>query len=87
MITVIRPTFTANDEQQRLLAEAITAAQEADQKEDAAWVAILKAREAGVPDTLLCEQTNRSRATLNRKYGPRTSVGVESDTPDAAPSH
>lgn len=71
--TVIRPTWTPeNDEQRKLLAAAIRAAREADRKEDEAWNAILKARKAGVPDIVLCEQAKRSRATLNRKFGTRS---------------
>jgi hypothetical protein len=70
---MIRPTWNPDDEQRKLLDAAIAAAVEADEREDAAWVAIRKAREAGVPDTILCERTKRSRATLNRKFGARQS--------------
>lgn len=79
MINVIRPTWqAANDEQKRLLRAAEKAARDADrlrkaaaEAEAATWAAILAARDADVPDTLLCERTGRSRATLNRKFGAR----------------
>jgi hypothetical protein len=71
--TVIRPVWSAKTEAQRkALAEAVRLARKADEAEDAAWAAILKARELDVPDLVLCEQTGRSRATLNRKYGARS---------------
>jgi hypothetical protein len=70
---VIRPKTQHTEEQRRLLAEAVKAAQVADEAEERAWQAIKEARDAGVLDTLLCEQTGRSRATLNRRFGPRSS--------------
>jgi hypothetical protein len=78
--TVIRPVWSAKTEAQRkALAEAVRLARKADEAEEAAWAAILKARELDVPDLVLCEQTGRSRATLNRKYGARS-------TPKARPN-
>lgn len=72
MTVVIRPKIVHTDEQRRLLAKAKAAARAADKAEEDAWAAILEARQAGVLDTVLCEETKRSRATLNRRYGPRT---------------
>lgn len=78
MTAVPRPVTKLTDDQRKLLAEAIKAAAESDRAEreaeqikDAAWQAILAARNAGVPDDLLCKQTGFSRATLNRKFGTR----------------
>ena len=81
MTTVIRPTWTpASDEQRRLLAEAVQIAEaakraqaEAARLDEEMWAAILAARTGGIPDTVLCERTGQSRATLNRRYGPRES--------------
>lgn len=72
MTDVIRPKIVLTEEQRELLAAAIEAARAADAAEEQAWAAILRAREAGVGDIVLCEQTGRSRATLNRRYGART---------------
>jgi hypothetical protein len=75
---VPRPTTKLTDEQRELLAAAIEEARKsrearmlADTATDRAWRKILEAREAGVPDELLCDETGFSRASLNRKYGPR----------------
>jgi hypothetical protein len=69
--TVIRPVTKLTSAQQRLLDEAVAEARQADAKEESTWQKIKAARDAGVPDTLLCKETRRSRTTLNRKYGPR----------------
>ncbi|GLY21713.1 hypothetical protein [Micromonospora sp. NBRC 101691] len=73
MTDVIRPKTQHTEEQRALLAAAVKAAREADEAEERAWQAINEARKAGVLDTVLCDQTGRSRATLNRKFGPRPS--------------
>lgn len=81
MTTMIRPTWTAeSDEQREALAAAVKAAREHDravrraaETEAAMWEAIVKAREVDVPDTTLCDRTGQSRATLNRKFGRRSS--------------
>lgn len=54
------------------LERAVSAAQRADALKAQAWLSIKAARDAGVLDTDLCEQTGRSRATLHRKFGPRS---------------
>ncbi len=69
---MIRPTWSGTADQKKKLAAAIAAARKADQAEDEAWRLIREARDAGVPDTVLCDQTDRSRATLNRRFGKRT---------------
>lgn len=71
MPTVARPVVRLNADQQRMLEEAVAAARRADQEEEETWQKIKAARDAGVPDTLLCERAKRSRATLNRRFGPR----------------
>jgi hypothetical protein len=82
---VIRPTWSpANDEQRRLLAEAERRAREFRRAEAAMWQAIVKAREADVPDTVLCERTEQSRATLNRRYGPRPAAASDRDHTESA---
>jgi hypothetical protein len=68
---MIRPVWSPDGEQRKLLDAAIDATKEADEKVEAGWAAILDARKAGVPDTVICERTGWSRATLNRKYGKR----------------
>lgn len=71
MTAVIRPKVAMTAEQRALLATAVESARAADEAEERAWRDIKAARDAGVLDTVLCEETRRSRATLNRKYGPR----------------
>jgi hypothetical protein len=75
---VPRPLTKLTQEQQKLLAEAVRKAQRsvqaqerADTVKEDAWQSLLAARNAGVPDDLLCKQTGFSRATLNRKFGTR----------------
>lgn len=82
MTAVPRPVTKLTDEQGKLLAEAIKAAKESNRAQkqaaeikDHAWQAILAARNAGIPDDLICKQTGFSRATLNRKFGTRPDVG------------
>ncbi len=73
MRTVIRPAWTpADDEQRRLYAAAVRRAEEFRRAEAAMWEAMRAARESGVPDVPLCEGTKQSRATLNRRFGPRS---------------
>jgi hypothetical protein len=70
--TMIRPTWSPEtDEQRRALAAAVKAAQQFAKAEAAMWAAIVEARNLGVPDTLLCDETGQSRATLNRRFGKR----------------
>lgn len=68
---MIRPQRRATEEQRRQLAAAVRAAKAADQMEEEAWSEIKKGRDLGIPDTVLCSETGRSRATLNRKFGRR----------------
>jgi hypothetical protein len=72
---VIRPTWTPeNDRQRELLATAAKRAEAAKHADAAMWAAILEARRAGVPDTVLMDRTDQSRATLNRKAGARRTL-------------
>lgn len=82
MTVVPRPITKLTDEQQRLLAAAVEAARKskeadraAEQLKADAWQAILAARNAGVPDEPLCDETGFSRATLNRRFGTRRDGG------------
>ncbi|MGC5018997.1 hypothetical protein [Micromonospora sp. DT47] len=75
MTDVIRPKTVYTDEQKALLAEAVADAQAAEAAEEKAWQSIKRARDAKVLDTDLCgdETPPRfNRATLNRKFGPRS---------------
>ena len=74
MPTMARPAWKAHatDAQRRALAEAVRLARRAHEADEAMWAAILKARELDVPDLVICEETGASRATLNRKHGPRS---------------
>ena len=74
MTTVPRPTTKLTDEQRRLLDVAVESAKTSRTAEQRAWDDALAARNAGVPDELLCDETGLSRSTLNRKYGPRRDV-------------
>ena len=78
MTAVPRPITKLTDEQRRLLDQAVEAAnkkhasqEQTDALDEAAWQRIVEARKGGVPDELLCDETWYSRASLNRKYGPR----------------
>lgn len=71
MTLVPRPTTKLTDEQRRLLDVAKESAQTYRTAEQQAWNDAIAARQAGVPDEMLCDETGLSRATLNRRYGPR----------------
>ncbi|MDP9799324.1 hypothetical protein J2S43_007836 [Catenuloplanes nepalensis] len=68
---MVRPKWTGSEEQLRALSEAVEARRSASDAEEASWLKMQAARVAGVPDELLCEQTNTSRSKLNRKLGAR----------------
>lgn len=68
---MIRPVWSATEEQRNQLAHAVKTAKAAKQMETEAWEEIRKARDLGIPDTVICEETGWSRATLNRKFGAR----------------
>jgi predicted phage gp36 major capsid-like protein len=68
---VPRPTTKLTDEQRRLLDQAVESAKSSRAAEQRAWEDAIAARNAGVPDEMLCDETGLSRSTLNRKYGPR----------------
>jgi hypothetical protein len=75
---VPRPLTKLTVDQQKLLTAAVKVAKESDRAQEraastkeAAWQALLAARNGGVPDDLLCKQTGFSRATLNRRFGTR----------------
>lgn len=68
---VIGKPWQGDDLQMQLLADAVTEVQKARRAEWSAWALMQRAREAGVPDTVLCARAEVSRATLNRKLGKR----------------
>jgi 8-oxo-dGTP pyrophosphatase MutT (NUDIX family) len=68
---MIRPAWQGEKWQVELLAAAVAAVREARLSEDAAWAKMQAAREAGIPDGVLCSHTEVSRSTLNRKLGRR----------------
>lgn len=77
--SMIRPTFSptsnqlaATREAKRLAAQLKRLTAQVEEVEAKMWLAIKNARDAGVPDVLLCDETGQSRATLNRKFGART---------------
>ena len=75
MTAVVRPKTVYDDEQERLRAIAVEKARAAEVAEDEAWQAIKAARDAKVLDTDLCGEDTPprfNRATLNRKFGPRS---------------
>lgn len=78
MTIMPRPVTKLSEEQQDLLAAAVTAAKKADESEArfvadnrAALEAIQAARKAKVPDTLLKRETGWSRMKFHRRLGPR----------------
>lgn len=68
---MIRPVVQLTAEQKAALAAAKKLADQHRKIEADMWAAIKTARDLRVPDTRLCDETGQSRATLNRKYGPR----------------
>lgn len=66
-----RPVTVLTLHQEEQLQAAVEAGEQADEADRKLWEAVKAARAAGVPDMLLCERTGVSRATLNRRLGPR----------------
>lgn len=75
-LTSGRKRMILNPEQKELLARAVSAAQELRALKSEMWDGALAARKAGVSDELITAQTGLSRATMNRRYGPRRELGV-----------
>jgi len=69
-----RDLLGLSEDAQEKLRAAIEAAREAHELREAAWEAVRAARVPGVSDERLCEATGFSRATLNRRFGPRKRV-------------
>jgi len=68
MPNVIRPTWTPeNDEQRRLIAEAVQAMTTHTEAEERLWQSIRAARAGGVAMTYLLRQLGLSSATVYRK--------------------
>jgi predicted GIY-YIG superfamily endonuclease len=68
-----RPATVLTPHQEQQLQAAVEAGERADEADRKLWEVVEAARGAGVPDVLLCERTGVSRATLNRRLGPRKS--------------
>lgn len=68
-----RPATVLTPHQEQLLQSTVDAGEKADEADRELWAAVQVAREGGVPDVLLCERSGISRATLNRRLGPRKS--------------
>lgn len=75
MTAMPRPITKLTDEQRRLLDAVVEKAKQARSVDQEAWDLALEARNAGVPDEMLCDESGLSRSTLNRKYGPRREAG------------
>ena len=60
-----------SDEQEQELQSLAETFELARQYAEKAWASVQRVRELGVPDPLICRRADISRATLNRKYGPR----------------
>lgn len=73
---VIRPPTKLTDKQAELLADAERAVRDARASEERAWLKMRRAREAGVPDPILCAHTEIARSTLNRKLGSRSKAAT-----------
>lgn len=67
-----RPVTVLTPAQEGHLQDAIDAGKHAEEADRQLWEAVQTAREAGVPDVLLCERSGISRATLNRRLGSRS---------------
>ena len=80
MPTVIRRSWEGTEQEQRLLEAAVEGVELSRKTEKLAWDLVRRAREGGVPDTVLCAHTDISRSTLNRVLGPRKSDEQEAAT-------
>lgn len=81
MTAMPRPTAKLTDDQREMLAALVAQAkkfrderQRTQATEELAWQMLIRLRQEGVADELLCEQTGFSRATLNRRFGTRTNL-------------
>jgi hypothetical protein len=68
---VVRPRWRGTDEQEQVLDNIARGFEESRQREEAAWVDVQKARELGIPDTVICQRGDISRTTLQRRLGHR----------------
>ena len=79
MPSVIRKSWEGSEQENNLLEAAVKDVRFSRESEKKAWESVRRAREGGVPDTVLCARTEISRSTLNRVLGPR-----KADDQDAA---
>lgn len=68
---VIRPRWRGSDEQEEALVAIAREFEKSRRHEEAGWLAAQKARELGIPDTVICQRGDISRTTLQRKLGHR----------------
>lgn len=68
---VVRPRWRGSDEQEAVLASIAAQIEDLRRREDAVWEDVQKARELGIPDTVICQRGDISRTTLQRRLGHR----------------
>jgi hypothetical protein len=54
-----------------VLADLARGFEESRRREESAWTDVQKARELGIPDTVICQRGDISRTTLQRRLGHR----------------
>lgn len=67
-----RPVTVLTQEQEQVLDEVVQRARQTEELRRRLWAEVELARDAGVPDMVLCEKAGISRATLNRRLGSRS---------------
>ena len=66
-----RRRWQGSEEQEQVLTGLARRAEESRQVEDSVWADAQKARDLGIPDTVICQRADLSRTTLQRKLGTR----------------
>jgi hypothetical protein len=66
-----RRRWQGSEEQEQVLMGLARRAEESRQVEDSVWADAQKARDLGIPDTVICQRADLSRTTLQRKLGTR----------------
>jgi hypothetical protein len=75
--TMVRPRWRGSEEQEAVLASLARKFEAARRSEEDGWVDVQKARELGIPDTVICQRGDISRTTLQRKLGHRPDLGAD----------
>jgi hypothetical protein len=73
---MVRRRWRGSDEQERLLAGIGKQFDDLHRREDKVWANVQRARELGIPDTVICQRSEISRATLQRRLGHRPDLGI-----------